>query len=96
MNVRSQKQIAAKIMKIGVSRVRVKGEKEVEEAITRNDIRTLITRGVIYKTKKKGIKYITIPRRMLVMAVFIRGASAILAAMKETMATGGVMKARRA
>ncbi|MBN2042915.1 MAG: 50S ribosomal protein L19e [Candidatus Aenigmarchaeota archaeon] len=55
MNVKSQKQIAAKIMKTGISRVRVSSEKEVEEAITRNDIRTLITKGVIYKTRKKGI-----------------------------------------
>ncbi len=55
MNVRSQKHLASKVMKIGVSRVKIRSEKEVEEAITRNDIRTLITRGVIYKKKKKGI-----------------------------------------
>jgi len=54
MNVRSQKQLASKIMKAGSSRVKVSQEKELEEAITRNDIKRLIVKGVIKKAEKKG------------------------------------------
>ncbi len=54
MNVRSQKKLASKIMKVGLYRVKVSQEKELGEAITRNDIRKLITRGIITKTDKKG------------------------------------------
>lgn len=54
MNVSSQKKLAAKVMKVGRSRVRVSQEKEVEEALTRNDIRRLVSRGAIRKTDKKG------------------------------------------
>jgi len=56
MNVKSQKKIAAKVMKVGLSRVRIthtKG-KDVSEAITRNDIRNLISKGVIKKIRKRG------------------------------------------
>jgi large subunit ribosomal protein L19e len=56
MNIRSQKRLASEIMKVGLSRVRIRpgGEKEVGEAITRNDLRGLIARGVIIKTEKRG------------------------------------------
>jgi len=54
MNVRSQKKVAAKIMKIGLSRVKISNEKEVEDAITRNDVRGLIEKGLITKAPKKG------------------------------------------
>ena len=54
MNVRSQKRLAAKILKAGLSRIRVSSEKDVEEAITRGDIKRLIARGVITKVRKKG------------------------------------------
>ncbi len=47
MDVKSQKKLAAKVMKVGFSRVRVSQEKELEEAITRNDIKRLIVKGVI-------------------------------------------------
>ncbi|NIP40904.1 MAG: 50S ribosomal protein L19e [Candidatus Aenigmarchaeota archaeon] len=58
MNVRSQKMLAAKIMKVGLSRVRINpgGEKEVGEAITRNDVRGLIAKGIITKVEKKGAR----------------------------------------
>lgn len=46
--------IAAQLMKCGVSRVRLTSVSDVEEALTRNDIRGLIARGVIYKIQKKG------------------------------------------
>ncbi len=54
MNTKSQKQMAAKIMKCGVSRVRIKQAKEIEEALTRNDIRDLIKKDLITKKQKKG------------------------------------------
>lgn len=54
MNVRSQKKLAAKIMKVGLSRTKVSSEKELEEAITRNDIKRLIVKGVVRKIEKKG------------------------------------------
>lgn len=54
MNLRSQKQLAARIMKCGTTRVRVKSEKDVEEAITREDIRSLISKGLIWKIQKRG------------------------------------------
>ncbi len=56
MNVRSQKKLAAKILKVGLSRVKVSQEKEVEEAITREDIRRLIAKGFITKTGKEGTR----------------------------------------
>jgi large subunit ribosomal protein L19e len=65
MNVKSQKQIAAKILKVGISRVRVKSEKEVEEAITRDDIRNLIQKGLIYKIPKKGITRVYAKRKKI-------------------------------
>src|SRR5512137_2927642 len=54
MNVESQKKLAAKVMKIGISRVRVKNTKEVADAITRGDIRRLIVHGDIYSVQKTG------------------------------------------
>ncbi len=50
--------LAAKIMKVGLSRVRINpgGEKEVGEAITRNDVRGLIAKGIITKVEKKGAR----------------------------------------
>ena len=49
-----QKRIAADILKCGVSRVRVLDSKEVGEALTREDVRELIGKGIIIKTQKKG------------------------------------------
>ena len=56
MNVRSQKKLAAKVLKVGLSRVKVLQEKEVEEAITREDIRRLVTKGFITKVEKGGMR----------------------------------------
>ncbi len=49
-----KKYVAADIMKCGVSRVRVFDIKAVEEALTRQDLRNLIRKGVIAKVPKKG------------------------------------------
>ncbi len=54
MDMGSQKKIAAKIMKCGVSRVRIKPSEEVEESLTREDIRGLIQKGMIWSVQKKG------------------------------------------
>ncbi len=57
--MRSQKSMAAKILKCGASRVRIDtstedARKEVGEALTREDIRNLIRKGLIRKVQKKG------------------------------------------
>lgn len=54
MNLTTQKRLAAEILKCGVSRVRVKEAKEVEEALTREDIRALVSKGLVWKIQKKG------------------------------------------
>lgn len=54
MNLTTQKRLAADILKCGLSRVRVKEAKEVEEALTREDVRGLISQGLIWKIQKKG------------------------------------------
>jgi len=58
MNIRSQKKLAAEIMKVGLSRVKIKpeGRNEVGEAITRNDIRNLIAKGIVTKVEKRGAR----------------------------------------
>ncbi len=55
MNLKSQRRIAADIMKCGVGRVKITESKEVEEALTRNDIRRLIVRGAITKAPFQGM-----------------------------------------
>ena len=55
-DLKSQKRMAAEVMDIGETRVRIDpGEQEkVEEAITRQDIRNLVESGVIEKKDVKG------------------------------------------
>lgn len=50
----SQKRIAADILKCGISRVKILDPKEVEDALTREDVRELIKKGLIAKIQKKG------------------------------------------
>ncbi len=56
MDVSFQKNLAAKILKCGVSRIYIdpKALDDVSEAITRDDVRNLIKRGLIKKLPKKG------------------------------------------
>ena len=54
MNTSSQKRIAAQVLKCGTSRVKLKESEEVEEALTRQDVRDLVQKGVVYKRQKKG------------------------------------------
>ncbi|MEM5825303.1 MAG: 50S ribosomal protein L19e, partial [Thermofilaceae archaeon] len=48
---RTVKRLAASILKVGVSRIRIKPDAldKVETAITREDVKRLIKDGVIYK-----------------------------------------------
>ena len=54
MHLKSQKRIASKLLKCGTTRVKITADKDVEEALTRNDIRDLIQRDLIKKIQKKG------------------------------------------
>ena len=49
-----QKKLAARVLKCGISRVRILDEKSVEEALTRDDIRSLVKKGAIVKMPKVG------------------------------------------
>ncbi|MGB9676665.1 MAG: 50S ribosomal protein L19e, partial [Candidatus Bathyarchaeales archaeon] len=55
--LKSQKRLAAKILKIGESRVWIDPERteDVEAAITREEIRKLIHEGVIKPIPEKGV-----------------------------------------
>jgi large subunit ribosomal protein L19e len=54
--LRSQKQIASRILKCGITRVRIDPARiaDASEAITAQDIRKLISDGVVYEEPKKG------------------------------------------
>ncbi|MBI4173344.1 MAG: 50S ribosomal protein L19e [Candidatus Aenigmarchaeota archaeon] len=54
MQLTMQKRVAARLLKVGLSRVRVVQDKQVDEALTREDIRQLIGKGLIYAVQKKG------------------------------------------
>ena len=54
MGVNSVRKIAAEMMNCGQSRIRIELTKEVEEALTRDDVRTLIRAGLVWKVQKKG------------------------------------------
>lgn len=54
MDTNYQKKLAAKILKCGISRIKVEPSKEVEEALTREDVRNLIKKGLIKKIEKRG------------------------------------------
>jgi large subunit ribosomal protein L19e len=55
MDLKTQKRIAGDILKAGRGRIKVTEDKEVEEALTREDIRRLIKKGLITKRQKKGV-----------------------------------------
>jgi len=54
VSLKSQKRIASELLKCGISRIKITDEKEAAEALTRNDVKMLVKKGVIYKEKKKG------------------------------------------
>ncbi len=49
-----KKRVAADILKCGVSRIKILDMKAVDEALTRQDLRNLIRKGLIVKIPKKG------------------------------------------
>jgi large subunit ribosomal protein L19e len=57
LNLRSQRRIAAQVMKVGINRVWINPEhiEDVEVAITREEIRKLVHEGVIRPASKAGI-----------------------------------------
>ena len=57
MNLKLQKKLASKIAKVGTSRIKLdqKSGEELKEAITKEDVRSLINEGVIQVKNKKGV-----------------------------------------
>ncbi len=49
-----QKKLAARVLGVGKARVKIRDEKAVSEALTRQDIRALLKRGDITKLPKRG------------------------------------------
>jgi len=56
-DLRNQKRLAADILKVGKSRVRIDPDRleEVAGAVTRSDVRKLVDGGVIRKVQKTGV-----------------------------------------
>lgn len=54
MYLSTQKRMAAKLLRVGLSRVRVQPSKEVGEALTREDVRQLIEKGLISAVPARG------------------------------------------
>ena len=56
-NLKSQKRLAAQILKVGQNRVWIDSERvdDVEAAITRDDLRKLIHEGAIKRLSEKGV-----------------------------------------
>ncbi|MEM3437185.1 MAG: 50S ribosomal protein L19e [Nitrososphaerales archaeon] len=57
MNVSNKKAMAAKVLNVGISRVRIDPNnlERVADAITRDDIRNLIKEGIIWVEPAKGV-----------------------------------------
>ncbi|MCD6279254.1 50S ribosomal protein L19e [Candidatus Micrarchaeota archaeon] len=57
MSIKTVKRVAAKIMKVGENKVRIKPgyESRIAETLTREDVRELIKEKIVYKTSIKGV-----------------------------------------
>lgn len=57
LSLRNQKQLAARVLRVGKSRIRIDPERteDVEGVITRQDIRKLIHEGAISTAPEKGV-----------------------------------------
>lgn len=55
--MKMQKRLASKILKVGASRIIVQPDKtkDIKEAITRDDVKLLIKKGIISVKPKKGV-----------------------------------------
>jgi len=60
LSLRSQRRIAAQILKVGTNRVWINPERieDVEVAITREEIRRLIHEGAIKPASKRGVSHV--------------------------------------
>ncbi len=54
MDTSYQKRLASRVLKTSIHRIKVAQEKDIEEALTRNDVKHLIVKGLITKKQKKG------------------------------------------
>ena len=54
MDLNQIKEIGKKVLKVGKKRVKIKKPEEATQAMTRDDVRELIKKKVIEKTKTKG------------------------------------------
>jgi len=57
MGMLTVRRIAAELLGVGESRVRIdpKNSSKADEALTRDDVRSLISQGVIYTVRKTGV-----------------------------------------
>jgi len=55
MEITQIKRMAASVLKCGISRIRIKDAKEALQAMTKDDVRGLIKRGIVVKLQKKGV-----------------------------------------
>jgi len=53
MEITQIKRMAASVLKCGISRIRIKDAKEALQAMTKDDVRGLIKRGIVVKLQKK-------------------------------------------
>ncbi|MDH5702649.1 MAG: 50S ribosomal protein L19e [Aigarchaeota archaeon] len=65
MHLRLQKRTAASLLKCGVNKVRFDPERmdDIEAAMTRDDTRSLISDGAIYRIRDKGISRSRVKRK---------------------------------
>lgn len=68
MDLSSKKRMAAEILKVGLSRVKLdpKSAEQIEDAITKNAIRGLIKNGVIWAVPEKGVSRGRVKKRGMV------------------------------
>ncbi|MCC7552828.1 50S ribosomal protein L19e [Candidatus Micrarchaeota archaeon] len=57
MSIKTIRRIASDILNIGENKIKIKPDEttKVKEALTRDDVRSLIKDGIVYKTKKQGV-----------------------------------------
>ena len=65
MDTSYQKKLASRILKTSPRRIKVAHDKDIEEALTRNDVKHLIVKGLITKKQKKGASRTEARRRLL-------------------------------
>jgi len=57
MGILTVRRIAAELLGVGESRVKIdpKNSSKADEALTRDDVRSLISQGIIYRIRKTGV-----------------------------------------